>query len=77
MTTATLGYGKPGLTEAQARDLGNRLQNFWNELSPDERAHLDGALRRLVDEGDDVSGHGLTEYALVVQLIAIAGSIIH
>jgi hypothetical protein len=64
-------------TTEQETELGQKVRAFWNGLSPEEQARLDGALRRLVDEGGDVSGHGLTEYALVVQLIALAGTVIH
>jgi hypothetical protein len=65
-----------GLTAAQARDLGERLKSFWDGLSPEERAHLNGALAHLVDEGGDVSGHGLTEYAFIVQLIVLASTVV-
>jgi hypothetical protein len=74
MGPAYLDLRIDGLTEIRARDLGNRLKSFWDGLSPAKQKHLDGALRRLVDEGSDVTGHGLIEYASVVQLIVLAAS---
>jgi hypothetical protein len=43
--------------------LGVKVQEFWNGLSPDEQTRLDGALRRMVDEAPDVSGHSIVETA--------------
>ena len=63
-----------GLTTAQASDLGARLKTFWDGLTSEEQAHLDGALRRLIDEGGDVSGHGLIDYSLVLYLIVIVST---
>jgi hypothetical protein len=76
MGPASLDHRIHGLTEVQAGDLANRLKSFWDGLSAEDQAHLDGVLRRLIDEGGDVSSHGRIEYALVVQLIALAGNLI-
>jgi Flp pilus assembly pilin Flp len=71
MGPANLDYRTHGLTEAQAKDLSTKLKSFWDELSPEEQTHLDFALTRLVNEAPDVTGHGLIEYAFVLQLIAL------
>ena len=61
------------LTEEQARALAGKLEAFYGALTPQEQAHLNAALRRMADEGADVSGHAvLSEYALLLFLIVMS-----
>jgi hypothetical protein len=47
----------------QETELGKKVRAFWNGLSPDEQVRFDGALRRMVEEAPDVSGHTIVETA--------------
>lgn len=61
------------LSEAEARALAGKLQAVFDGLTPQEQAHLNAALRRMADEGADVSGHAvLSEYALLLFLIVMS-----
>ncbi|HEX6507805.1 MAG TPA: hypothetical protein VF221_09255 [Chloroflexota bacterium] len=55
----------------QNTELARKVKEFWNGLSPEEQARFDRALHQLVDNSQDVEGQGLTEYALILALIAI------
>jgi hypothetical protein len=47
----------------QETELATKVRDFWNGLSPAEQARLDCAIRRVVDEAPDVSGHTIVETA--------------
>jgi hypothetical protein len=62
----------------QDTELAAKVRAFWDGLSPEEQARLDGVLRRLIDEGPDVSGHDWAEYSsqagspnIILSIIAI------
>lgn len=60
--------GLHGLSNAQAENLANKMRGFWDELSPEEQAHLDFTLRRVIDESPDVAGQAwMVEYAVWLQ----------
>jgi hypothetical protein len=71
MRPANLDSRTHGLSAAQAKDLSTKVKSFWDGLSPEEQKHLDFPLTRLVNEAPDVTGHGLVEYAFMLQLIAL------
>jgi hypothetical protein len=48
---------------AHETELAQKVRDFWNGLSPAEQARLDDALRRMIDEAPDVSGHTIVETA--------------
>ena len=71
MAITNVNHGVPKLTEGQAKALALKLESFWSELSPAERAHFNLALSRLADDASDVSAHAsLAEYGFLFALIA-------
>lgn len=54
-----------GTLNANVQDtkLADKVQAFWNGLSPEEQARLDSALRRIVEEAPGGGGHTIVETA--------------